>query len=295
MRILITGKNGQVGTELGRLYHGCGDVILTGRGECDLSNEKSTRDAIGRFKPGIVINAGAYTAVDLAEKERDLCYAVNATAPEVLAQETARLGALLIHYSTDYVFNGKKSEPYMESDPIDPINTYGASKAAGEAAIVKAGGRSIVLRTSWVYGVHGKNFFRTMLRLGAERPELRVVDDQVGAPTSAVAIAEATRRIADEYQENAEFAQPGIYHMTAGGSTSWCGFARAIFDGAGLENKPRLQPIPSSEYPTPANRPANSVLSNDKFAQAFGFRMSDWKQQLDEVLATMTATHEVKG
>jgi len=295
MRVLITGKNGQVGAELGRLYQPSNNVILTGRDECDLSSEQSIRDAVRRFEPEIVINSGAYTAVDLAEKERHLCFAVNAVAPGVLAQETARTGALLIHYSTDYVFNGKKAQPYVESDPIDPINTYGASKAAGEKAIVEAGGRYLVLRTSWVYAAQGKNFLRTMLRLGAERPELRVVDDQVGAPTSAAAIAAATRRIADRYQQNREYAAPGIYHMTAADSTSWCGFARAIFDAAAIEKKPRVQPIPSSEYPTPASRPANSVLSNDKFARVFGFRMSGWKQQLEEVLATMTALNEVKG
>lgn len=295
MRILITGKSGQVGTEFARLYHSRGDVILTGREECDLSSEQRIRDTVRRLKPEVIINAGAYTAVDQAEKERDLCFAVNATAPGVLAQEAAQLDALLIHYSTDYVFNGRKAEPYVESDPIDPINVYGASKAAGEAAIIRAGGRYLVLRTSWVYGAHGKNFLRTMLRLGAERPELRVVDDQVGAPTSAAAIAAASKRLAEQYQQNPQSAVPGIYHMTAGGSTSWCGFARAIFEAAALDKRPRVQPIPSSEYPTPARRPANSVLANDKFAQTFAFRMSGWQQQLDEVLAAMTETNEVNG
>jgi dTDP-4-dehydrorhamnose reductase len=295
MRILITGKSGQVGTELARLYHSHGDVILTGRHECDLSSESSIRDAVGRIKPQIILNAGAYTAVDQAEKERGLCFAVNATAPGVLAQEAARLNALLIHYSTDYVFNGQKPDPYVENDPIDPINVYGASKAAGEAAIVSAGGRCLVLRTSWVYGAHGKNFLRTMLRLGAERPELRVVDDQVGAPTSAAAIAVATQKLVEQYQQKPESAVPGIYHMTAAGSTSWCGFARAIFDRAYLDRKPRVHPIPSSDYPTPARRPANSVLSNDEFARTFSFRLPSWQQQLEEVLATMTETNEVNG
>ena len=293
MRILITGKNGQVGTELARLYHSRGDVILTGRDECDLSSEQSIRDVVERVKPAVILNAGAYTAVDQAEKERDLCFAVNATAPGVLAQEAARLGALLIHYSTDYVFDGEKSEPYLESDPIHPINVYGASKAAGEAAIAEAGGRYLVLRTSWVYSAHGKNFLRTMLRLGAERPELRVVDDQVGAPTSAAAIAAATARLVEQYQQNAQYAVPGIYHMTAAGSTSWCGFARAIFSASVLGNQPRVLPIPSSDYPTPARRPANSVLANDKFAHTFAFRLPSWQQQLDEVLAGMTETNEV--
>jgi dTDP-4-dehydrorhamnose reductase len=283
MRILITGKNGQVGTELSRLYHSRGDVVLTGREECDLSSEQSIRDTVDRVKPTVIINAGAYTAVDQAEKEPNLCFAINAHAPQVLAQEAARLGALLIHYSTDYVFNGEKPEPYLETDPISPVNVYGESKAAGEAAIAQIATRYLVLRTSWVYGAHGKNFLRTMLRLGAERPELRVVDDQLGAPTSAAAIASATARLVEQSLSGAQ----GIYHMTAAGSTSWCGFARAIFSAGGLSTQPHVQPIASADYPTPARRPANSVLSNDKFAHAFGFRLPTWQQQLNEVLATM--------
>jgi dTDP-4-dehydrorhamnose reductase len=281
MRILITGKNGQVGTELARFYRSHGDVALIGRQECDLSSQQSIRDVVGRVKPAIIINAGAYTAVDQAEKERNLCFAINCDAPRVLAQEAAKLDALLIHYSTDYVFDGEKSGPYLESDPICPLGVYGASKAAGEAAIAAAGSRYLVLRTSWVYSAHGKNFLRTMLRLGAERSELRVVDDQVGAPTSAAAIAAATVRLLEQP------AVTGIYHMTAAGSTSWYGFARAIFGAGTLAAQPRVQPIPSSDYPTPARRPANSVLSNDKFARTFGFRLPTWQEQLQQVLAGM--------
>jgi dTDP-4-dehydrorhamnose reductase len=289
MRILVTGKHGQVGSELSRLYHSRSDVLLAGRDECDLSSESSIRGAVRRVEPAVIINAGAYTAVDKAETDQSLCFAVNAAAPGVLAQEAARLNALLIHYSTDYVFNGEKPEAYFESDPINPVSVYGASKAAGEAAIAEAGARYLVLRTSWVYAAEGKNFLRTMLRLGAERPELRVVDDQVGAPTSAAAIAAATVRVVEE------FAAPpaGIYHMTAGGSTSWFGFARAIFDAGLLSAQPRLQAIPSTEYPTPAKRPANSVLNNDKFARAFGFRLPPWQQQLDDVLTGMQLTNGV--
>jgi dTDP-4-dehydrorhamnose reductase len=283
MRILITGKNGQVGTELSRLYQSRGDVVVTGRDECDLSNEQSIRDTVQRVKPTIIINSGAYTAVDQAEKEPALCFAINAHAPRVLAQEAARLGALLIHYSTDYVFNGEKAQPYLESDPINPVNVYGESKAVGEAAIAEVATRYLVLRTSWVYGAHGKNFLRTMLRLGAERPELRVVDDQLGAPTSATVIASATARLVEQFQSGAS----GIYHMTAAGSTSWYGFACAIFDAGVLTTQPRVQPISSADYPTPARRPANSVLSNDKFAHAFGFRLPTWQQQLNDVLAGM--------
>ena len=283
MRILITGKNGQVGKELSRLYRSRGDVVLTGRDECDLSNEQSIRDTVQRVRPAVIINAGAYTAVDQAEKEPGLCFAINAHAPRVLAQEAARLDALLIHYSTDYVFNGEKAVPYLESDSVSPVNVYGESKAAGEAAMAEVAARFLVLRTSWVYSAHGKNFLRTMLRLGAERPELRVVDDQLGAPTSAAAIASATARLVEESPSGT----PGIYHMTAAGSTSWCGFARAIFQAGVLSTQPRLQPIASSDYPTPARRPANSVLANDKFANAFGFRLPTWQQQLNDVLAEM--------
>jgi dTDP-4-dehydrorhamnose reductase len=287
MRILITGKNGQVGYEFARLYHPLGEVIAVGRTECDLSSEHSIRDLVRRIEPAVIVNAGAYTAVDQAEVERELCYAVNAAAPRVLAEEAARLGALLIHYSTDYVFNGDKLEPYLEADRLDPTSVYGASKAAGEAAITETGSRYLVLRTSWVYSAHGKNFLRTMLRLGAERSELRVVDDQVGAPTSAVAIAAATARLVEHYAAPGSELPVGIYHMTAGGSTSWCGFARAIFDAGVLNAPPRIQPIPSSAYPTPAKRPANSVLSNDKFAHTFGFRLPPWQQQLQDVLTGM--------
>ncbi len=283
MRILITGKNGQVGTELARLYQSHANVVLTGRDECDLSNEQSIRDTVQRVKPAVIINAGAYTAVDQAEKEPGQCFAINTQAPRILAQEAARLGALLIHYSTDYVFDGEKAQPYLETDPIHPLNVYGESKAAGEAAIAEVTTRYLVLRTSWVYGAHGKNFLRTMLRLGAERPELRVVDDQRGAPTSAAAIATATARLVDQSQSGAS----GIYHMTADGSTSWCGFARAIFDASALTNHPRVQPISTADYPTPARRPANSVLSNDKFENTFGFRLPTWQQQLNQVLAGM--------
>jgi len=289
MRILVTGKNGQVGSELSRLYRSRSDVLLAGRDECDLSRESSIRAAVRRVEPTIIINAGAYTAVDKAETDQPLCFAVNAAAPGVLAQEAARLDALLIHYSTDYVFNGEKPDPYRESDPIGPVSVYGASKAAGEAAIAEAGGRYLVLRTSWVYAAHGKNFLLTMLRLGAERPDLRVVDDQFGSPTSAAAIASATVRLVEQFTA----PPPGIYHMTAAGSTSWCGFARAIFGAGLLSPQPRLHAIPSSDYPTPARRPANSVLDNDKFAHAFGFRLPPWQKQLDEVLAGLQLTNGV--
>jgi dTDP-4-dehydrorhamnose reductase len=293
MRILVTGKNGQVGSEFSRLYQSPGDVVSVGRDDCDLSSQQSIRDLVQRIKPAVVVNAAAYTAVDKAEEEPELCFAINAVAPRVLAEEAARLDALLIHYSTDYVFNGEKPEPYLESDPISPVSVYGASKAAGEAAIAETASRYLVLRTSWVYGAQGNNFLRTMLRLGAERSELRVVDDQVGAPTSAAAIATATARLVEIYAAPGAHPPAGIYHMTAGGSTSWCGFARAIFSAALLSAPPRVQAIPSSEYPTPARRPANSVLANEKFAHAFAFRLPPWEQQLQQVLAGMQVASRI--
>ncbi len=291
MRILVTGKNGQVGGELARLYHARNDVVLAGRDECDLSNPQSIREFVQRVNPTVIINPGAYTAVDLAEKETDICYGVNAIAPRVLAEEAARLGALLVHYSTDYVFNGEKATPYCETDPISPVSVYGASKAAGEAAIAETAARYLVLRTSWVYRGQGKNFLRTMLRLGAERPELRVVDDQIGAPTSAGAIAGATVRLVERYGAAGTSVPSGIYHMTAGGETSWCGFARAIFAAGILSAPPQVVAIPTAAYPTPARRPANSVLSNDKFAHTFGFRLPPWPMQLQEVLAGLQVAH----
>lgn len=289
MTVLITGKNGQVGGELARLYSSRRDVVMAGRDECDLANPESIRACVRRVNPTVIINPGAYTAVDLAEKETNLCYAVNSIAPRVFAEEAARLNALLVHYSTDYVFDGDKPAAYLESDPVHPMSVYGASKAAGEAAISETGGRYLILRTSWVYRGQGKNFLRTMLRLGAERSELRVVDDQIGAPTSANAIAAATVRLVEDYGAPDATVPSGIYHMTAGGKTSWCGFARAIFSAAALNRTPDVIAIPTSAYPTPAKRPANSVLSNDKFAQAFSFRLPPWQQQLEQVFAEMNA------
>ena len=287
MRILVTGKDGQVGRELCARPQPGWEVVPLGRKECDLSDLGGLRDLVRRLEPEIIINAAAYTAVDQAERERDLCFAVNADAPRALAEEAARLGALLIHYSTDYVFNGEKAGPYRESDAPDPLNVYGASKAAGEKAITDAAGRHLILRTSWVYGAQGKNFLRTMLRLATERAELRVVDDQVGSPTSAGAIAAATWRLAGAAAEHAGQETSGIYHMTASGSSSWCGFARAILEGSALRVKPRVIPIPTSEYPTPAKRPKNSLLANDKFEETFGFRLGSWTEQLSEVLGVL--------
>ena len=292
MRVLLFGSNGQVGHAL-RARHPFGDgLIAVSRQDCDLIDPASVRALVRRVRPEAIVNAAAYTAVDKAESDRDTCYAVNATAPAAMAEEAATLGVRLLHYSTDYVFDGQKVGAYVEEDATGPGNVYGASKLAGEQAIAAAGGAYLVLRTSWVYSNHGSNFLRTMLRLGAERPELRVVADQHGAPTSAEAITDATLRLLT-------LGSPwrsGVYHMTAGGATTWHGFAQAIFARShGVS--PSLVPISTKDYPTPAARPHNSVLCNDKFAAAFGFRLPDWEQQLDAVMAdrAVAMTGETTG
>lgn len=284
MRVLLFGSNGQVGHAL-LARNPFGDALTPAtRLECDLTDPASVRAYVRRVRPEIIVNAAAYTAVDKAESDRDACYAVNSASPTAMAEEAEALGARLIHYSTDYVFDGSKSAPYVERDATAPQNVYGASKLAGERGIAAAGCMYVVLRTSWVYSNHGNNFLKTMLRLGAERPELRVVADQHGAPTAASAIAAATLRLLDSASPWVD----GVYHMTAGGATTWHGFAKQIFERAGGAH-PHLVPIPSSDYPTPAARPTNSVLSNDKFAQTFGFRLPGWEQQLDSVLAERRA------
>jgi dTDP-4-dehydrorhamnose reductase len=286
MRILLFGSNGQVGTAFRGLGSRTEDhLIAVGREQCDLSDVSAVRRTVRQAEPDAIVNAAAYTAVDRAETDRDLCFAINAEAPAAMAEEAAAGGATLLHYSTDYVFDGSKAAPWQEDDPTGPLNVYGASKLAGEQRIAATGARYAIFRTSWVYSNHGSNFLKSMMRLGAERPELRIVDDQRGAPTSAKAIAEATMRILS----GGPAFPTGIYHMTAGGATTWCGFARAIFAGSGLTPQPKVSAIASSEYPTPAGRPMNSVLSNDKFQRTFGFRLPDWEKQLEQVLAERAA------
>lgn len=288
-RILLVGPSGQVGTELQRSFAGLGELIPCNRTLLDLTSEASIRSAVERTEPDVILNAAAYTAVDKAESEPELAYAVNAHAPQILAREAARRNALFIHYSTDYVFDGTKSSPWTENDPTNPLNVYGASKLAGEQGIRKEGGRYLVFRTSWVYGPHGKNFLFTMLRLGRERERLSIVDDQQGAPTTSIAISDATRTIvegvlAGRFGASEEWA--GIYHITCGGVVSWCGFAQAIFARAGKQldgRLPQVLPIPTAEYPTPARRPLNSVLSCEKLARTFGVRLPAWEAALGRV------------
>jgi dTDP-4-dehydrorhamnose reductase len=290
--ILILGANGQVGTELQRSFAGVGNVVALDRSRADLSNPESLRDVIRELRPAVILNAAAYTAVDRAETERELATTINATAPGVLAEEAARLDALLVHYSTDYVFNGSKASPWLESDATAPLNFYGASKLDGEQKIQAVGGKHLIFRTSWVYGPHGKNFLLTMLRLGRERDELRVVDDQLGAPTSSIAIAEATRAAVDKVLSDSGKYPAGLYHLSCSGNVTWCGFARAIFERCSVQlqgKQPKVTAIRSEEFPTPAARPRYSVLSNQKLEADLQIELPPWQSALDEVVRRLPA------
>ncbi|HZU09731.1 MAG TPA: dTDP-4-dehydrorhamnose reductase [Pseudacidobacterium sp.] len=279
-KFLLLGAKGQVGTELRRSFAGAGEVIACDRRQADLSQPEGLRELVREVRPDVILNAAAYTAVDRAESEPELAMTINATAPRVLAEEAAKTGALLVHYSTDYVFDGTKDGPWIETDATNPLSIYGKTKLAGERAIQEAGGTYLIFRTSWVFGPHGHNFLLTMLRLGKERPQLRIVDDQIGAPTSSSEIAKATRAVLEEFTS----AKRGIYHMTCSGQTSWYGFARAIFADAPA---PEIIPIPSAEYPTPAKRPRNSVLSNEKLKATFGVGLSGWQEALRQALQSL--------
>ncbi|AJX30720.1 dTDP-4-dehydrorhamnose reductase [Burkholderia oklahomensis] len=282
--ILVTGVNGQVGFELVRTLQGLGRIVALDRAALDLSDLTRMREVLRELEPSIIVNPAAYTAVDKAESDEAMARQLNAEAPRVFAEEAARSGATLIHYSTDYVFDGAKASPYTEDDAVNPQNVYGRTKLAGEQAIAASGCAHLILRTSWVYGQRGKNFLLTMLRLRDERSELRVVADQIGAPTWANTIATMTAHIvaqglaAGSVQWWAE--RSGIYHLTCAGATSWHGFAQDIFARASSESSPRLLPISTSDYPTPAKRPANSRLSNEKLETVFGLKPSRWDEAL---------------
>jgi len=281
-RILLTGVNGQVGWELHRSLAPLGQVVAMDSKALDLTDADAIRAKVREVAPRIIVNPAAYTAVDKAESEPGRARLVNAVAPAVLAEAAGECGAMLVHYSTDYVFDGRKETPYLEDDVTHPLNVYGATKLDGEAAIRASGVRHLILRTSWVYGARGGNFLLTMQRLMQERPELRIVDDQIGAPTWSRMIAEATALILAQCLSpalGADRPEPwGTYHLTCGGETSWYGFAAAIAELGGYPT--RLTPIPSSDYPTPARRPANSRLDNGKLARVFGLRLPHWREAL---------------
>ena len=284
MRILILGKSGQVSRELARLsWPEQMDVRQLGRDACDFSNPSTIASAIEPIAPDFVINAAAYTAVDRAESELPLAMAVNGDAPTEIARVCERIGAALAHISTEYVFNGRKTGAYVEDDPVCPISVYGRTKEAGEAGIRSNLARYVIVRTSWVFAAHGVNFVKTMLRLGAERPELRVVADQHGAPTSARDIAQALQKMV--LARAAGRGAWGTFHFTSREPTTWYGFATAIIDGAGLAPPPKMTPITTAEYPTPAARPANSVLDCSRIQQEFGILQPSWRDALSNVLA----------
>jgi len=287
-KILLLGKNGQVGWELQRTLAPLGNVIALDQEELDLARVGDIRSTVQELKPNIIVNAAAYTAVDKAESEPDLAVAINGDAPGVMAEEAKKLGALLVHYSTDYVFDGTKDTPYTEEDIPNPLNVYGKTKLAGEQAIQAVDGNHLIFRTSWVYGNRGQNFFLTMLRLAREREEIRVVDDQIGAPTWCRMIAESTalilaQGINREEGFNGYFEKrKGIFHMTAGGQTSWYGFAKHIIDNISPEGKKvkRVIPIETKDYLYQAERPLYSVLSNHNINGSFRIVQTDWLRSL---------------
>lgn len=273
-KILLTGKNGQVGWELRRTLAPLGEVIALGREQLDLADAGAICTAIRTISPDIIVNAAAYTAVDQAESETSLAMWVNAQAPGVMAEEAKKMGAQLVHYSTDYVFDGTEDRPYVEDDAPAPINAYGRSKLAGEQAIQASGCRHLIFRVGWVYGLHGKNFLRTILRLAEEREELRIVEDQFGAPTWSRLIAEATALAL------ARPRQPeGLYHLASAGHTSWHGFTKAILELSRhlRTREPLLAAIPTREYPLPAARPRNSRLACERLAREASIQLPDWR------------------
>jgi dTDP-4-dehydrorhamnose reductase len=284
LKILLTGTNGQVGYELQRSLQGLGEVVAVDRSKMDLANLAQVRDVIRAVKPRLIVNPAAYTAVDKAESEPDLAMRINGEAPAVMAEEAGKVGAAMIHYSTDYVFDGAKTSPYIEGDITCPINTYGRTKLAGEQAIQAAGIPHLILRTSWVYGGRGNNFLRTVLRLAQERDELRMVNDQHGAPTWCRTVADITAHMVAQGR-GAGFAaewwqaRSGIYHLAARGQTTWYGFAKAIVEHFSLAKTPVVIPISTQDYPLPAERPAYSVLSCDRLNSVFSDR-PDWEEAL---------------
>lgn len=291
MKILVTGKNGQVGFELQRALAPLGEVVAVDVAECDLANGDAIRELVRQVAPDVIVNPAAYTAVDKAESDRTTANAINAEAPRILGEEAAKLGALVVHYSTDYVFDGTKEGAYSETDRPDPQSVYGSTKYAGELALAEANSRHLILRTSWVVGAHGGNFAKTMLRLAAERDQLSVVADQFGAPTSAALLANLTAHLVRQYQMNGkETFAFGTYHVAASGETNWCDYARfvigaALAAGKTLKTGPeQIMPLTTAQYPTPAKRPVNSRLDTTRFRETFGLRLPPWQEGLRHVL-----------
>ena len=289
MKIAVTGAQGQVVQSLLERAQGKVEIIALGRPALDLAEPATILPAFEAVAPDVIVSAAAYTAVDRAEQDVDAAYAVNAAGAGAVAQAARALGVPLIHLSTDYVFNGQKSEPYREGDPTDPLGTYGASKLAGEHAVLAACANSVVLRTAWVYSPFGNNFVKTMLRLADQREELGVVADQLGNPTSALDIADGILAVATNMLTGEAPALCGIFHMSGTGEASWAEFADAIFDVSRAHGGPfaRVKPITTAEYPTPAPRPANSRLDCGKLEQAHGVRLPEWRGSMEAVVARL--------
>jgi len=288
-RILLIGADGQVGWELQRALSPLGEVIALGRDRLDLAQMDRIRPCLAEIHPTLIVNAAAYTAVDKAEEEPERARAINGEAPGVLAEAARQQGAAFIHYSTDYVFDGKSPSPYCETDTPRPLSVYGQTKLVGEQAIATVGGTYLILRTSWIYGVRGRNFLLTMQRLAQERETLRVVDDQWGAPTWSRLIAEGTAQIIAQARGQvmdyiSQYA--GLYHLSCGGEISWYGFAQAILNDLNSTATPiaRLEPISTLDYPTPAQRPAFSCLDNTRVRDTFGLQLPNWKAALELAL-----------
>jgi dTDP-4-dehydrorhamnose reductase len=291
-KILLIGKEGQVGGELSSLLQPLGELIACGEDDLDLTHEDRIREKIRDIRPHVIVNAAAYTAVDKAEEEPELALAVNGIAPAILAEEAKKLGAALVHYSTDYVFDGEKTGPYTEEDLPNPLGVYGKTKLAGDEAIQSTGLPHFIFRTAWVYGRKGKNFLLTMQRLAQEREELKVVADQIGSPTWCRTIAQTTVNILTQVLPQnspgdlSHFERAsGLYNLVCSGQTSWFGFAKAILETSPSPLDTQLIPIPTSEYPTAAKRPHNSVLSTEKLKSAFGITLPAWEETLKYCLS----------
>ncbi|NHC07950.1 dTDP-4-dehydrorhamnose reductase [Azonexus fungiphilus] len=290
MRLLLTGCNGQVGFELQRSLAPLGEVVAVDHAECNLAEPDAIRGLVRTVRPDIIVNPAAYTAVDKAESERDLARAINAVAPGILGEESAKLGAFVVHYSTDYVFDGTKQGAYIEDDDTNPQSVYGHTKRDGELALDKANPHHLILRTSWVVGAHGGNFAKTMLKLAADRDSLGVVADQWGAPTSAALLADLVAHLVRQQRCSPATFPYGIYHCVTAGETHWCDYARYVIGAAIQAGKPMkatpesIRPITTADYPTPAKRPANSRLNTTKFRTTFGLELPHWQAGLDHIL-----------
>lgn len=298
MKILLTGKTGQLGFELQRSLAVLGEVVALDRQACDLADPEAVRAAVRAAAPDVIVNPAAWTAVDAAEADAAPAIAVNAVAPGILGEEAAALGALVIHFSTDYVFDGTKAGPYAEADAPCPLGVYGRTKLEGERALAAATARHLILRTSWVVGAYGNNFAKTMLRLGGQREQLKVVADQFGAPTSAALLADLTAQLVARYRQadSADFPF-GLYHVASAGETNWCDYARFVIAEASdlgweLKVQPEnILPISTAEYPTPARRPANSRLDTTLFRRTFGIHLPEWQGQVRHILQQLNCAN----